>query len=176
MKLHTGQRRSQRGISLLVMLVMVSALGLTTLTAFYQARNQHRLVGNIQHLEQAFNQTEAVVATAENWLSSGTSRKSAAFTTYDTTLPQLHPIGHLTANGLDPKTMNWSDANSLASGDGRYLIEQLANGRQMPGNSLQMGQRNAGCRAVDLFRVAARSNSIRGASRTIEATYATDGC
>ena len=176
MKPYSGHKRSQRGISLVVMLVMVSALGLTMLTAFYQARNQHRLVGNIQHLEQAFNQAEAVVATAENWLNSGTSRNSTAFTTYDATLPQLHPIGRLAASGLDPKTMYWSDTNSLASGDGRYLIEQLANKRQMPGNSMQVGQKNAGCRAVHLFRVAARSNSLRGASRTIEATYVTDGC
>jgi Tfp pilus assembly protein PilX len=161
---------------LLVVMVMMLALGLMTLTAFYLARNQYRLVGNIQHLEQAFNQTEAVVATAEDWLNTGTNRKSAAFTTYDTALPQLHPMGHLTAGGLDPKTMAWADTNSLVSGDGRYLIEQLAQGRQMPGNSLQAGQRSARCRAVDLFRVVARSNSTRGASRTIESTYAADGC
>jgi Tfp pilus assembly protein PilX len=171
-----NRRQSQQGVSLLVIMVMLLALGLMTLTAYYLSRNQYRLVSNIQHLEQAFNQTEAVVATAEDWLNTGTNRKSAAFDTYSTALPQLHPSGHLTAAGLDPRTMAWTDTNSLASGDGRYLVERIAVGRVLPGGSMQQGQRSARCRSVDLFRVTARSNSVRGASRTIESTYAADGC
>lgn len=167
------RRRAQRGVSLLVILVMVLAFGLMTLTGFYLARNQYRLVGNIQHLEQAFNQTEEVIAVAENWLVSGTNHRSAAFTTFNAAQPQLHPTSHLTD---DPKTMVWSDANSLIANDGRYLIELLAQSRQLPGNSMQVGQRNVRCRKVDLFRVTARSDSIRGASRLITTAYATDGC
>jgi Tfp pilus assembly protein PilX len=169
-------RQSQQGISLLVVMVMLLALGLMTLTAYYLSRNQYRLVSNIQHLEQAFNQTEAVVATAEDWLNTGTNSKSTAFDSYSTALPQLHPMGHLAASALDPQTMAWSDTNSLASGDGRYVVEQLARGRELPGNSLNLGQLNTGCKKVDLFRITARSNSVRGASRTVESTYATDGC
>lgn len=165
--------RAQRGASLLVIVVMMLALGLMSLTAFYLARNQYRLVGNIQHLEQAFNQTEAVIATAENWLASGSNHRAPAFTTFNAAQPQLHPTLHLTE---DPKTMVWSDANSVAANDGRYLIELLAQSRQMPGNSMQVGQRNVRCRKVDLFRVTARSDAIRGASRLITTAYATDGC
>jgi hypothetical protein len=168
-----SRRQSQQGISLLVIVVMLLALGLMTLTAYYLSRNQYRLVSNIQHLEQAFNQTEAVVATAEDWLNTGANRKSAAFDAYTTASPQLHPIGHLAASGIDSRTMTWDNTNSIAAGDGRYLIERIAMSRVLPGSSLQPG---GPCRKVDLFRVIARSNAVRGASRTIESTYATDGC
>ncbi len=173
---HPRSRKSARGISLLIVVVMLMALGLMTLTAFNLARNQYNLVGNIQQIEQAFNQTEAVLATAENWLGSGNNSKSAGFTTYSAAQAHLHPIGQLTESALDPKTMVWGDTNSVGSGDGRYLIELAARSRKLPGTSLQVGQRSARCRSVDLFRVQARSNAVRGASRTIESIYAADGC
>jgi Tfp pilus assembly protein PilX len=170
------RKKAARGISLLIVVVMVMALCLMTLTAFTLARNQYNLVGNIQHIEQAFNQTEAVLATAENWLNTGNHRAASGFTTYSAAQAHLRPIGHLAASGIDTKTMSWDDSNSLSSGDGRYLIEQLARGHKLPGTSLQLGQRSARCRAVDLFRVQTRSNAARGASRTIESIYGVDGC
>jgi Tfp pilus assembly protein PilX len=168
--------RAQRGASLLIVLTLTAAIGLATLTGFYLSRNQFRLVGNIQHLEQAFNQAEAVVADAEDWLTTGNNSRAAGFGSRDTTQPALYPAGSLASNALDPRTMAWDDTQSTVSGDGRYLIERVAQGRSMPGNSVQVGQRNARCRAVDLFRVTGRSNSVRGASRTVESAFATEGC
>ena len=77
---------------------------------------------------------------------------------------------------IDPKTLSWDDSNSAVSGNGRYLIERFAQGRAMAGNSIQAGQRSSACRAIDLFHVIGRSNSVRGASRTVASTYATEGC
>lgn len=169
-------RQSQQGASLLIVIVMIAAIGLTTLSAFYLSRNQYRLVGNIQHLDQAFNQTEAVVANGENWLATGANRSAAGFVARTTTQPALYPIGYLAANSIDPKTLSWDDSNSVAAGNGRYLVERIAQGRAMAGSGLQAGQRSSACRAVDLFNVIGRSNSVRGASRTVSSIYATDGC
>lgn len=169
--------RQQRGMSLLVVIALVLGMGLMTLTAFYLSRGQYQLVGNIQHLQQAFAKAEATSATAEQWLSVAANSQSQPFSIYDAGSKGLYPVGKLTALGRDPATMSWDDTNSIATADGRYLVEQLARGVRLPGSSVQLGQRATGsCKAVDLFRVVANSASTRGASRMVETMYATDGC
>ena len=168
---------TQRGASLLVVVVMLLAIGLMSLTAFHLARGQYQLVGNLQHQELAFQQAEAAGSTAEQWLGTSSNARLAAFNTYDSASPGLYPAGKLATLGLDVKTMNWSDSNSVADSQGRYFIEQIARASKQPGASMQMAQRASGaCRSVDLFRVVARSSSTRGSSRTVETILAADGC
>ncbi len=170
-------RRNQRGTSLLVIVALLLGMGLMSLTAFYLSRGQFQLVGNIQHLQQAFTQAEATAATAEQWLTVPANAQSPGFTTFDSGLKGVYPAGQLAALGRDPSTMTWNDSNSIATADGRYLAEQLARGVKLPGGSVQVGQRNSGsCTAVDLYRVVSTSASVRGASRMIETFFATDGC
>ena len=176
-RLRLGRRPRQRGASLIVVLVLVLALGLMALTAFYLSRGQYQLAGNIQHQEQAFMHAETASAVAEQWISVSANAASTAFDTYDSTAKGLYPIGKLTALGLDPKSMTWGDSNSIVVGEGRYLIERLARAVKLPGSSLQGSQRATGaCRAVDLYRIVARSSGTRGASRTVEVFYAAKGC
>ena len=169
----SGAARRQRGASLYVVIVMLATMGLMTLTAFYMSRNQYRLVGNIQYQEQAFNQTEAVVAQGENWLNTDTNATSVDFITYNAAAHGVYPMGQIDALGLNLKTMTWSDSNSIASGDGRYLVTQIARDMPLSGSTLVIGQCSSTRNVVNLFRVTGRSNPVRGASRTIETTYAT---
>lgn len=169
--------RRQRGASLLIIVALLLGMGLMSLTAFHLSRGQYQLAGNVQHLQQAFTLAEATSATAEQWLSVSTNSQSAGFASYDAALKGIYPVGGLAALGRDPATMTWSDSNSIATLDGRYVIEQLARGVRLPGASVQLGQRSGGsCKSVDLFRVVAVSNSTRGAMRTVETYFATDGC
>ena len=168
--------RRQRGASLYVVIVMLATMGLMTLTAFYMSRNQYRLVGNIQYEEQAFNQTEAVVAQGENWLNTDANSTSVDFITYNADAHGVYPIGQISTLGLNLKTMTWSDSNSIASGNGRYLVGQIARELPLSGSSLQVVQGLTTCKTVNVFQVTGRSNPVRGASRTIETTYATFGC
>lgn len=156
---------------------MLLALGLMALTAFYLSRGQYQLAGNIQHQEQAFMSAETASAVAEQWIGVAANASSAAFDTYDSNAKGLYPIGKLAALGLDPRTMIWSDSNSIAVGDGRYVIERLARSVKLPGSSLQSSQKATGaCRAVDLYRIVSRATGARGASRTVEVFYAANGC
>lgn len=167
----------QRGASLLIVVALLLGMGLMTLTAFYLSRGQYQLVGNVQHLQQAFTRAEAASATAEQWLGDPANARSPAFATYDQQAKGLYPAGKLAALELDPATMTWNDSNSVATADGRYLIEQLARGVKLPGGSVQLGQRTTGsCKSVDLFRIVSSSASTRGASRLVETVHATDGC
>lgn len=177
MKRIPNPRNHQRGASLLVVISLLLAIGLMSLTGFYLSRGQYQLVGNIQYQELAFNQAETATAVAEKWLVDGTNAQLPAFTTYDSSTKGLYPIDGLAALGLDPKTMAWNDGNSIVVGEARYVIEQVARAVKLPGGSLQIGQAAGGsCRAVDLFRIVARSELPRGSSRMVETVYATDGC
>lgn len=167
----------QRGATLLVAISLLLAIGLMSLTGLFLARGQYRLVGNVQFQEQAFNQAETALAVAERWLSDTAHSQSADFTTHNSAARGLYPIGKLAELGLDPGSMTWSDSNSIAVGEGSYLVEQLARAVRQPGVSLQVGQGATGaCRSVDLFRVVARSSSTRGSSRMVESFFATNGC
>jgi len=172
-----GEPPRQRGGTLLVVLVMLLVASLLGLTGFQLARGQFDLAANLQFQEQAFSEAEATMAVAEGWMSTGTNARSAAFATYDANSPGLYPAGKLAALGLDPVTMTWTDSNSIAVEEGRYLIERIARGAVLPGASMQAGQASTGaCRSVDLFRIVSQSSALRGASRTIETFHSASGC
>ncbi len=160
-----------------MVVALLLGMGLMSVTAFFLSRGQYQLVGNIQHLQQAFSKAEATSATAEQWLGVAANAQSAGFATYDGSLKGLYPAGQLAALERNPATMIWNDSNSIVAPDGRYLVEQLSKSVKLPGASVQLGQRSTGsCKAVDLFRVVSNSESTRGASRMIETMFATDGC
>jgi|JI10StandDraft_1071094.scaffolds.fasta_scaffold269547_2 Tfp pilus assembly protein PilX len=168
--------RAQRGISLLVVTVMILAIILITLTAFHVSKTQYKLVGNIQASELAFARAESTSAAARGWLSIQANARSIAFDVYDPTSAHLYPKGELATLDFAPATMTWSNSNSLDSAGGRYLIELLGRGIRGPGDSLALGQNAASCKLVDLFRVVAKADAGQDASRIIETVEATDGC
>ena len=167
----------QRGVSLLVVTVLMLAIILMTLTAFYISKTQYKLVGNIQSSELAFSQTEAVDAAARAWVSVPANAKSSGFDTYNaSTTSHLYPTGQLATLGLTPSTMTWTNANSLVSGNGRYLIELLGRNVRKPGDSLAVGQSKTSCKSVDLFRVVSKADAGQSGSRIIETIEAVSGC
>ena len=171
--------RLPRGASLLVVATLLLGVGVMGLTGFHLARSQYQLAGNLQYQELAFAKAEATLFVAEKWLSNTTNSRSAAFVTYDADKKGLYPVGKLAELARNPETMVWNDTNSIqnTAAGGRYIIEQIGRDVPMPGGSLQAGQRSSGsCRSVDLFRVVARSEGMRGATRLVEAVVATNVC
>jgi Tfp pilus assembly protein PilX len=167
----------QRGISLLVVSLLMMAIVLMTLTAFYISRTQYKLVGNIQASELAFSRAESAIAAAESWLNGSGNSKAGGFDSYDATAtPHLYPAGQLATLGRTPASMTWSNTNSTVSGDGRYLVELVGRNVRKPGDSIALNQRATGCKAVDLFRVLAKADTGQSGSRIIETIEATDGC
>jgi Tfp pilus assembly protein PilX len=158
-------------------MTLLLGMGLMSTTGFLMARGQFQLVSNLQFQELSFNEAEGALAEAEDWLSQPGNAQNAAFTTHTNRKPGLYPLGKMAQLQLDVKTMNWTNSNSMTADTGRYVVEQIADSVRLPGSSLQMGQASTGaCRAVDLFRVVARSAATRGASRMIETHFAADAC
>ena len=169
--------RAQRGISLLVVTVLMLAIVLMTLTAFYVSKTQYKLVGNIQASELAFGQAESVSAAARAWVNVSANAKSDAFDTYNaTSTAHLYPMGKLATLGYLPESMTWSNSNSTVSGNGRYMVELLGRNIKKPGDSIAIKQKATSCKSVDLFRIVAKADAGQSGSRIIETIEATDGC
>ena len=166
----------QRGVSLLIVTLLIMAILLMTLSALYISRTQYRLVGNIQASELAFSRAEEALVNAQAWLNVTANARAAGFDTYNNATPQIYPAGGLAAASLVPATMTWTDSNSVASGDARYLIELIGRNVRKPGDSINLGQASTGCRSVDLFRIVTRADAGLNGSRIVETTESRDGC
>jgi Tfp pilus assembly protein PilX len=169
--------RSQRGISLLVVTVLMLGIMLMALTAFYVSKNEYRLVGNIQASELAFARAESADEAARAWINSSGNSKSGAFEIYSpASSSHLYPTGQLNALGYTPAKMTWSNSNSTVAGEGRYLIELLGRNIHKPGDSIAIQQASTSCTAVDLFRILSKADAGQSGSRIIETIEAVDGC
>ena len=174
---HPSPITRQRGASsMFITVILVLVVMLLAVTAAVLSNTQFKLAGNLQFENQAFNLGEGAVATAENWLATGTHATDQEFENYDATKPHLYPRYHLANNSLDPMTMTWSDSNSLAVGGNdsqRYLIEKYGNCNTMPGESVTLGQTlSTTPQKVDVFRISARGASAKGTVKFHQTIYA----
>ena len=173
--------RRQRGVSsLFITVILVLVVMLLAVTAAVLSNTQFKLAGNIQFENVAINRSEGGVATAENWLKTGTNGKNASFTTYSSDTPYLYPIGYMATNSLDPLTMTWSDSNSFAVGGAdnqRYLIEKYGADNQPLGSGLDDHSLPlTGCQKVDVFRISSRGLSAKGTVKFLQTTYSVPSC
>lgn len=164
-------------------MVMVMLLGLS---AMQLSKSQLSLSGNLQFQEAAFNQAEAAIASAERWLSTGTNYQAAGFTT-NTADTGLYPIGFLGTNNIgflgtnniDPLTISWDDTNSIQGSNvnQRYLIGQIAVDKKLESSGAGLGGRmTSGCNKVNTYRIIARGESNRGATKFIQVVYSVLNC
>jgi Tfp pilus assembly protein PilX len=173
----SGPARQRGASSLFLTVILVMVVMLLAVTASMLSNTQFRLAGNLQFENVAFNLAEGAVASAENWISTGTNAKNDGFTTRSDSTPALYPIGGLTS---DPLTMTWADANSTAVGgddNQRYLVEKYGADNQPLGTGLDTGSRPMTyCQKVDVFLVSAKGKSARGTSKSVQTTYSVPSC
>ena len=171
-------RKRQSGSTLIISLIILVLLMLLGVTAMNTSDTQYKLAGNLQFEEIAMNNTETSVSTAETWLaaSSVANYNNAGFTAYNSlTTPELYPA----AAGVDPLTLNWTDATSKQVGadNQRYIIEQVSTNSRLAGSSQAVGGRTStGCNQVNTYRVTARGTSSRGATKFVQSYYSVLSC
>jgi len=173
-----GPSRQRGASSLFLTVILVMVVMMLAVTAAVLSNTQFRLAGNLQFENIAFNLAEGAVASAENWLSTGTHAKDGGFTTYASSTPQVYPIGYLATNNLDPLTMTWPDTTKVdVAGDQRYLIEKYGADNQPLGTGLDTGGRPlTGCQKVDVFLISALGKSARGTRKSVQTTYSVPSC
>lgn len=173
---HISAPQSQTGSTLIISLIILIVLMLLGVTAMTTSNTQYKLAGNLQFEDAALNNTETSVATAENWLASGTNARDPGFATYDSDdTPHLYP----TPNN-NVLAMTWDDNNSRQVGgdpNQRYLIEQMSSDNILTGSSATLGGRaSSGCNKVNTYRITARGASARGATKFVQSYYSVLSC
>ena len=170
-KLQFNHHHYQRGISLLTTIIMLVMLMVIGVSAMRLSKQQLSLSGNLQFQTAAFNEAEAAIAVAENAIAT-----TAAYKTAGIIVPAmgLYPIS---ATPVDPTTLAWTSSDSLqaANSNQRYIIQQLA--KDVKFNDAEKGNNpSAACNQVKLYRVTARGESARGASKFVQTVFSVLSC
>ena len=170
-KLQFNHHHYQRGISLLTTIIMLTLLMVIGVSAMRLSKQQLSLSGNLQFQTAAFNEAEAAIAAAENALATTASYKTTGITAAAT---GLYPIS---ATPTDPTTLAWTSSDSLQASNSnqRYIIQQLAENVRF--NDAELGYNpSAPCNQVNLYRVTARGESARSASKFVQTAFSVLSC
>lgn len=172
MKFHTHTIKQQKGMTLLVAMITLIVLMLLGVGAMVASNTMFKLAGNLQFENEAKNRAESTLTVAESYLVSGTISQSGGFTTGgpapSTTLPFYDPTN--TPNPL----VSWPTAASSPAGitGGQFIIQLITPTPVSPlgqqSKSTCMGCGNHLQVSYNLFRVTARGQSGRGATRFVE--------
>jgi Tfp pilus assembly protein PilX len=176
------QKRQQTGATLIVALLLLVVIMLTGLAAMNNSGSQFKLAANAQFVSQALNKAEIAIATAEDWLSTGTNFSVSGFSDYAAATSHLHPIGHLASLGApnnNPLTMDWETHATSVGGDTtqRYMIELLSKNNILLSDDVGISNHPVkGCNKVNLYRVTARGQSSRNAVKVVQTIYSVKSC
>ena len=159
----------QNGISLLTTLVMLILLMIIGVSALRLSKGQLSLAGNLQFQTAAFNEAEAAIAIAEKDLATTAVYGKGGIT--------ADAVGkYKIGSAADPLSHSWSTTNSIegSNANQRYLIQQVAKNVVHNENSKQ--PRPGICNQVNLYRISARGESVRGASKIVQSVFSVLSC
>lgn len=180
--LRISYRSNQRGATLVIALIFLLLIMMIGIVAMNSSNTQYRLAGNLQFENTAMNNAEAALAAGEQFLASAGSFKNPGFTTYSTTTPQLHPIGHLSALAApadNPLTMAWNGTSDkqVDSSNQRYMVEQMSAKTRLLGSSQAVGgHRATACNEVNTYRVTGKGQAPRGGTKFVQSFYSVLSC
>ncbi len=171
----------QRGISLLMALVLLTAVMLIVVMTYRLSSSQSQLAGNQQFQANALNEAERAISAAEIWLyNDGDVKGNRAHKNF---LPGGRATG-VTHSGLyaPGETIDINSANTWMGSDlslqangtdtSRYFIQFLTR-RCKPGFSCSTSSASIN-REVLVFRVVARGLSQKNAMRVVETNFVLD--
>ncbi|MCP4334139.1 MAG: hypothetical protein GY785_15895 [Gammaproteobacteria bacterium] len=160
---------SQRGVSLVVALVMLLVLTLIGVSSMNTAIVELKMAGSMQQQGIALNRADELLLVGEqDVLSIVTTPAAFDFATAGDGY-------YVTADNIDVHNLNWAAAglNSIqgANADDVYVTEYLG-AMEIPGESVKKGTdgRIIGG-AVHTFRITSRSATGRGALRLVQSIY-----
>jgi Tfp pilus assembly protein PilX len=154
---------------------------------------QIKLSANLQWENEALNNAEAAVTTAERWLASDNNHVAAAFTAGGTEpaagtphiLPMTLDASVRAARLTRPLSMTWDNSNSLQVGGNnaagnpmqRYYIELMSQNNKLQGSSQVVGSRSStACSQVNTYQITGRGEGARGATKIVQTFYSVLSC
>lgn len=170
-------RRSQRGATLVVALLVLVLIMMIGITAVTVSKTQFTLAGNLQFEDAAMNNAEAALAGGEIWLNTSSANYNNVGFTSAGYLNSTTKVNYLYPNNVtvDPLSMTWSDSNSVAltgtAGKQRYYIQQLSINNSLGGTDLSIRQGSFLTQKVNTYVITARGESARGAVKFVQSNY-----
>lgn len=187
-----AKHREQQGAALVVAMLILAVLTLIGLGAMGTSALELLMAGNTQVQSGTLARTESIIASAEAGIEAlvENRRKNGTPLNFAEKPGYYYPVGTTPVKAL-PDGANlaspawWrsasvgasvlginDDNDSLGTIDGKYIVEYL--GCQVPPgeppNSCQSGIAGS---AVHVHRITAYSESVKGAERIVQVTYAT---
>ena len=157
----------QRGLALVMSLVILLVLTLLGVTAMNTSNLQILMTGNSQYQTTALNKAESVLRTAEDVISDFIGTPGA---TYPASGYYNIPGG---ATPINLTTFDWADANVIIAGSSKYIIEFT--GTEELDSASKAWRQDQGIIGddVSVFRITARTPSTRGAMRYVQSIFVT---
>lgn len=160
---------AQRGVVLIVALVLLAIMSLVGLNAMRSVSSEERMAGHTYDRSVSFQAAESALREAEAFVS--LNKPTAGASCAAGICPA--PLATDTPRWLDPSFTAWQDGTVIASGSinltPQYIVEYLGNTFECePGSP----STSSDCKR---YRITARSNA--GADRAavmVQSTYATD--
>jgi Tfp pilus assembly protein PilX len=166
------KRFRQRGSTLVMSMMILILIMMMGITSMVTSDTQYRLAGNLQFEDQAMNNAEAAIATAEQFLSSNNSYyASVGFDTYSAATPEQYP----SSNTLDPLAITWSSSNAAQVGTDTsqmYYIQLISKAVALNTSGQGVGgRRSAPPDLVNTYLITARGTSARGSVKYVQSYY-----
>ena len=153
-----GPRQRQRGVALLIALIMLLILTVGGVTSMRNSTMQERMAGNMRDRELAFQAAERALRAGEAYLNSFNSTPSPSDDAW------FHTEGNAPAwDGVDCSSGNVQSV-SVDSADGAcYFVEEIlsasgGSGISVPGQPTQQKR---------LYRVTASASGLTGRTRVV---------
>jgi Tfp pilus assembly protein PilX len=177
------QRPRQQGATLVVVLVVLVLIMMLGIVAVGSSNTQVKLAGNLQFDNNAMNNAEIAVSSAENWLSTGSNIRDAGFTSYSSAnTPHLYPTASTAAAVVSPLTTNFTSSNAKCVDNNTvcvssYVIQLMSVGNSLVGSSQSVGGRaTTTCNKVNTYQIIGHGVSGRGAKKTVVSYYSVLNC
>ena len=159
----------QRGVSLIVAMVMLIVLTLIGVSSMNTAIVELKMAGSMQQQSVALNRADELLRVGEQNIEAIVDDPSAFDFTSD------GDGYYVTANAIDVFDLSWSGLNPIkgATDDDLYVAEYLGP-KAIPGESVKVstdGRIIGG--AVHTFRITSRSATGKGAIRLAQSLYVT---
>lgn len=166
-------RKFNQGSTLVVTLIVLAMLMLLGVTAMVTSDTAHRLAGNLQFQDIAMNNAEATLTSVEKALETGTI--DPAHADFTATTPVAPSNQGKFPSGAVPDLLadaTWADY-SASNTSGSYIIELMSQNSVLIGSNLTVGgQSSSVCSKANTYRITARGNSVRGATRIVQSYFA----
>jgi len=167
-KLQHISLNKQRGLALIMSLVILLVLTLLGITSMNTSNLQSLMTSNSQYQTSALNTAEQAIIAAQNVVNTYIAQPAG------TTAPTGYSVMAANTNGIDVYSFDWSSSAAASLDSNTQYIVEYAGATPLDSASLAWYQdQGISGDKVHVFRMTARAETSRGAARLLQSVFVT---